>query len=236
MQITKEEAIRLKPARGRVLVEVPNIMSEQVELNGAIINVRAISDEARVDMGSRSGIVHSVSDYADVPALCYCWDGPVEIQKGDEVYFSHDAIAKAATVQNDENYYYTFEDDGKQRCLLVVPYKEIIMRIRGEEVFSLNDYVIVSKVMKPKPTFLIMPDEYEENIFLIEHAPTGNIVYDWREGYFKSGWKAQPVKNNMKVKTKNNKPVKLEYKYKQSLEKELYYFQTHQIIAEVDGE
>ncbi len=40
----------------------------------------------------------------------------------------------------------------------------------------------------------------------------------------------------MKVKTKHTKPVKLEYKYKQKLDKELYYFQTHQIIAEVDGE
>jgi len=236
MHITKEEAMVLKPARGRVLVEVPNIMSEQVELSGAIINVRAISDEARVDMGSRSGIVHSVSDYADVPALCYCWDGPVEIQKGDEVYFSHDAIAKAATVQNDENYYYTFEDEGKQRCLLVVPYKEIIMCIRGEEVLALNDYAIVSKVMKHKPAFLIMPDEYEDDLFVIEHAPSGNIVYDWREGYFKSNWKPQKIRNNMKVKTKNTKPVKLEYKYKQKLDKELYYFQTHQIIAEVDGE
>lgn len=236
MHITKEEAMVLKPARGRVLVEVPNIMSEQVELSGAIINVRAISDEARVDMGSRSGIVHSVSDYADVPTLCYCWDGPVEIQKGDEVYFSHDAIAKAAIVQNDENYYYTFEDEGKQRCLLVVPYKEIIMCIRGEEVLALNDYAIVSKVMKHKPAFLIMPDEYEEDMFIIEHAPSGDIVYDWRDGYFKSNWKPQKVRNNMRVKTKPNHPVKLEYKYKQKLDKELYYFQTHQIIAEVDGE
>lgn len=236
MEITKEEAKRIKPARGRVLVEVPNIMSEQVELNGAIINVKAISDEARVDMGSRSGIVHSVSDYADVPGLCYCWDGPVEIQPGDEVYFSHDAIAKAAILQNDENYYYTFEDDGKKRCLLVVPYKEIIMRIRGEEVLSLNDYVIVSRVLKPKPSFLIMPDEYEEDLFVIEHSPSGEIVYDWREGYWKSNWKPQKVHNNMKVKSSNINPVKLEYKYKQRLDKELYYFQTHQIIAEVDGE
>ena len=236
MHITKEEAMVLKPARGRVLIEVPNIMSEQVELNGAVINVRAISDEARVDMGSRSGIVHSVSDYADVPALCYCWDGPIEIQKGDEVYFSHDAIAKAAIVQNDENFYYTFEDEGKQRCLLVVPYKEIIMCIRGEEVLALNDYVIVSKIMKHKPAFLILPDEYEEDMFIIEHAPSGNIVYDWREGYFKSGWRPQKVRNNMRIKTQPNHPVKLEYKYKQKLDKELYYFQTHQIIAEVDGE
>jgi hypothetical protein len=235
MEITKQEAENLRPPRGRVIIEVPNIISEDVKIGEAIISVRAISDEARVDMGSRSGIVHSVSPYADIPALCYTWDGPVEIEKGDLVYFSHDAIAKAATVQRDEAYYYTFNDEGKTRCLLVVPYKEIILCIRGEEVISLNDYVVIKKVLKPKPSFLYMPDEYEKDIFEVVYAPTGNIVYDWREGYLKSSWKKTKVEKGMIVKSKSKSPVRLEFKYKQLMSEDLYYLQSNTIIAQVNG-
>ena len=223
MEITKQEAENLRPPRGRVIIEVPNIISEDVKVGEAIISVRAISDEARVDMGSRSGVVHSVSPYADIPALCYTWDGPVEIEKGDFVYFSHDAIAKAAVVQRDEAYYYTFNDEGKTRCLLVVPYKEIILCIREEEVISLNDYVVIKKVLKPKPSFLYMPDEYESDIFEVVYPPTGDIVYDWREGYLKSNWKNTKVEKGMIVKSKSKSPVKLEFKYKQLMTEELYY-------------
>jgi hypothetical protein len=235
MEITKQEAENLRPPRGRVIIEVPNIISEDVKIGEAIISVRAISDEARVDMGSRSGTVHSVSPYADIPALCYTWDGPVEIEKGDFVYFSHDAIAKAATVQRDEAYYYTFNDEGKIRCLLVVPYKEIILCIREEEVISLNDYVVIKKVMKPKPSFLYMPDEYEADIFEVVYAPTGDIVYDWREGYLKCNWKKTKVENGMIVKSKSKSPVKLEFKYKQVMTEDLYYLQSNTIIAEING-
>ena len=235
MEITKQEAENLRPPRGRVIIEVPNIISEDVKIGEAIISVRAISDEARVDMGSRSGTVHSVSPYADIPALCYTWDGPVEIEKGDFVYFSHDAIAKAAVVQRDEAYYYTFNDEGKTRCLLVVPYKEIILCIREEEVISLNDYVVIKKVMKPKPSFLYMPDEYEADIFEVVYAPTGDIVYDWREGYLKSSWKKTKVEKGMIVKSKSKSPVKLEFKYKQVMTEDLYYIQSHAIIAQVNG-
>lgn len=235
MEITKQEAENLRPPRGRVIIEVPNIISEDVKVGEAIISVRAISDEARVDMGSRSGTVHSISPYADIPALCYTWDGPVEIEKGDFVYFSHDAIAKAATVQRDEAYYYTFDDEGKTRCLLVVPYKEIILCIRVEEVISLNDYVVIKKVMKPKPSFLYMPDEYEADIFEVVYAPTGDIVYDWREGYLKSSWKKTKVEAGMIVKSKSKSPVKLEFKYKQVMTEDLYYIQSHAIIAQVNG-
>ena len=235
MEITKQEAENLRPPRGRVIIEVPNIISEDVKIGEAIISVRAISDEARVDMGSRSGVVHSVSPYADIPALCYTWDGPVEIEKGDFVYFSHDAIAKAATVQRDEAYYYTFNDEGKTRCLLVVPYKEIILCIREEEVISLNDYVVIKKVMKPKPSFLYMPDEYEADIFEVVYAPTGDIVYDWREGYLKSSWKKTKVEKGMIVKSKSKSPVRLEFKYKQVMTDDLYYLQSNTIIAQVNG-
>jgi len=236
MEITKQEAENLRPPRGRVIIEVPNIISEDVKVGEAIISVRAISDEARVDMGSRSGVVHSVSPYADIPALCYTWDGPVEIEKGDFVYFSHDAIAKAAVVQRDEAYYYTFNDEGKTRCLLVVPYKEIILCIREEEVISLNDYVVIKKVLKPKPSFLYMPDEYESDIFEVVYPPTGDIVYDWREGYLKSNWKNTKVEKGMIVKSKSKSPVKLEFKYKQLMTEELYYIQSHTIIAQVNGQ
>lgn len=235
MEITKQEAENLRPPRGRVIIEVPNIISEDVKVGEAIISVRAISDEARVDMGSRSGTVHSVSPYADIPALCYTWDGPVEIEKGDFVYFSHDAIAKAATVQRDEAYYYTFNDEGQTRCLLVVPYKEIILCIREEEVISLNDYVVIKKVLKPKPSFLYMPDEYESDIFEVVYAPTGDIVYDWREGYLKSSWKKTKVEKGMIVKSKSKSPVRLEFKYKQVMTDDLYYLQSNTIIAEVNG-
>ena len=235
MEITKQEAENLRPPRGRVIIEVPNIISEDVKVGEAIISVRAISDEARIDMGSRSGTVHSVSPYADIPALCYTWDGPVEIEKGDFVYFSHDAIAKAAVVQRDEAYYYTFNDEGKIRCLLVVPYKEIILCVREDEVISLNDYVVIKKVMKPKPSFLYMPDEYEDDIFEVVYAPTGDIVYDWREGYLMSNWKKTKVENGMIVKSKSKLPVKLEFKYKQVMTDDLYYLQSHAIIAQVNG-
>lgn len=235
MEITKQEAENLRPPRGRVIIEVPNIISEDVKIGEAIISVRAISDEARVDMGSRSGTVHSVSPYADIPALCYTWDGPVEIEKGDFVYFSHDAIAKAAVVQRDEAYYYTFNDEGKTRCLLVVPYKEIILCIREEEIISLNDYVVIKKVMKPKPSFLYMPDEYEADIFEVVYPPTWDIVYDWREGYLKCNWKNTKVEKGMIVKSKSKSPVKLEFKYKQLMTEELYYIQSHAIIAQVNG-
>ena len=235
MEITKQEAENLRPPRGRVIIEVPNIISEDVKIGEAIISVRAISDEARVDMGSRSGTVHSVSPYADIPALCYTWDGPVEIEKGDFVYFSHDAIAKAATVQRDEAYYYTFNDEGQTRCLLVVPYKEIILCIREEEVISLNDYVVIKKVLKPKPSFLYMPDEYEADIFEVVYAPTGDIVYDWREGYLKSSWKKTKVEKGMIVKSKSKSPVRLEFKYKQVMTDDLYYLQSNTIIAQVNG-
>jgi hypothetical protein len=242
MEITKQEAENLRPPRGRVIIEVPNIISEDVKVGEAIISVRAISDEARVDMGSRSGTVHSVSPYADIPALCYTWDGPVEIEKGDFVYFSHDAIAKAATVQRDEAYYYTFNDEGHTRCLLVVPYKEIILCIRESDgkfstdhIYALNDYVVIKKVLKPKPSFLYMPDEYEKDIFEVVYPPTGDIVYDWREGYLKCNWKNTKVEVGMIVKSKSKSPVKLEFKYKQLMTEDLYYIQSHAIIAQVNG-
>lgn len=236
MEITKQEAENLRPPRGRVIIEVPNIISEDVKIGEAIISVRAISDEARVDMGSRSGIVHSVSPYADIPALCYTWDGPVEIEKGDFVYFSHDAIAKAATVQRDEAYYYTFNDEGQTRCLLVVPYKEIILCIREEEVISLNDYVVIKKVPIKRPSFLeYVTNEYEKDIFEVVYAPTGDIVYDWREGYLKSSWKKTKVEKGMIVKSKSKSPVRLEFKYKQLMSEDLYYLQSNTIIAQVNG-
>jgi hypothetical protein len=236
MEITKKEAENLRPPRGRVIIEVPNIISDDVTIGDATIRVRAISDEARVDMGSRSGIVHSVSPYADLPALCYTWDGPVEIQKGDLVYFSHDAIAKAATLQNDEAYYYTFNDDGKTRCLLVVVYKEIILCIREEKVISLNDYVVIKKVPIKRPLFLeYVTEEFEKDIFEVVYAPTGDIVYDWRENYLKCGWHKTSVKEGMIVKSISKQPVRLEFKYKQVMTDDLYYIQSNRIIAEVNG-
>ncbi len=236
MEITKKEAESLRPPRGRVIIEVPNIISEDVKIGEATISVRAISDEAKVDMGSRSGVVHSVSPYADIPALCYTWDGPVEIEKGDFVYFSHDAIAKAATVQKDEAYYYTFIDEGKTRCLLVVPYKEIILCIREEKVISLNDYVVIKKVPIKRPSFLeYVTEEFEKDIFEVVYAPTGDIVYDWRDGYLKSNWHKTPVEVGMIVKSISNQPVRLEFKYKQVMTEDLYYIQSNRIIAQVNG-
>jgi hypothetical protein len=107
--------------------------------------------------------------------------------------------------------------------------------IREEEVISLNDYVVIKKVMKPKPSFLYMPDEYEADIFEVVYAPTGDIVYDWREGYLKCNWKKTKVECGMIVKSKSKSPVKLEFKYKQVMAEDLYYLQSNAIIAQVNG-
>jgi hypothetical protein len=78
-------------------------------------------------------------------------------------------------------------------------------------------------------------EEFEKDIFEVVYAPTGDIVYDWRDGYLKSGWHKTPVETGMIVKSISKQPVRLEFKYKQVMTEDLYYIQSNRIIAEVNG-
>lgn len=242
MIITKEEALSLNVGIGRVLVRIPYVITPDVVFNNAKISLQAVSDEARVMLGARYGTVVSVSSKADLGPLNYSWDGPVEVEVGDEVWFTPDAIAKICTVQRDESFYFAYPDGDEMVHLLIVPYKELVLRKNDTGFLPLNDYIICKRVPMKKISEFIILDHLEgasgdePNIFDVVYIPSGDIKYDWKKNFpFKSGWKSVSCEIGERVRTFRGAPVDLEFSYNRTLDP-LVFIQSHIIMAKIDGE
>lgn len=242
MIITKEEALSLSVGVGRVLVRIPYVITPDIVFHDAKISLQAISDEARIMLGARHGVVVSVNSKADLGPLNYSWDGPVEVEVGDEVWFTPDAIAKICTVQRDENFYFVYQDGEEMVHLLIVPYKELVLRKGDRGILALNDYIVCKRVpMKKISQFIILEhlegaSGDEPDIFDVVYTPSGDIQYDWKKNFpFKSGWKSVSCEVGERVKTFRGAPVDLEFSYNRTLDP-LVFIQSHIIMSKIDGE
>jgi hypothetical protein len=242
MIITKEEALSLNVGVGRVLVQIPYVITPDIVLNNAKISLQAVSDEARIMLAARSGIVVSVHPKADLGPLNYSWDGPVEVEVGDQVWFTPDAIAKICIVQRDESFYFAYQDGEQMIHLLIVPYKELVLRKNDSGFLALNDYIVCKRVPMEKISKFIILEHLEgasgdePDIFDVVYTPTGNIKYDWKKNFpLKSGWKTVSCEVGERVKTYKGSPVDLEFSYNRTMDP-LVFIQSHIIMAKIDGE
>ena len=240
MILNKEEVEKIRPGRGRVIVRIPYVLTPEFVLGEKKFSFSAKSDEAKILASARYGTVLSVNDQADWPKLNYSWDGPVEVEPGDQVWFTQDAIAKISLTNKEDEFHYMYEDNGEVINLLLLPYKELVLRKRGDEFLALNDYLICNRVKKESPSSLIILDHTslvvdEPDMFEIVYAPSGNLKYDWRKNFpLKSNWKKVECSVGEIVKTRRINPIDLEFSYNRILEP-FIYFQSHSVIAKQNG-
>lgn len=232
MRITKEEFIRMKPGHGRVFLEVEAIGNCVIDGKELKFETAIFADRMKIMSAVKRGVVLAASDKSDIPSLNYCWDTPIEVSVGDTVIFTADAIHQILSIQKDDSYYMVFDDNGVDRHVLVVPYKELVVRIwESGEALALNDYVIVALMAQDFDaggldvggTSLTAP---VPNVYEVLIPPSGNVVYDHNPNGFKSGYSAIQTEVGQIIKTKKSYPIPLEP------QSELFYIQSNVIIGE----
>lgn len=132
-----EDIDRIKPCVGYVIVEVPFLTKET---KGAF-SLQLLSDISIGDYTVRSGIVVSTNG-SDVPSFNFLYDGPVQVEKGDRVWWAPNATQQIANTELEQ---YRMLKIG-EKLYLSIPYKFLVMRLRDGERAGLNDYVITEAI------------------------------------------------------------------------------------------
>lgn len=135
MNITKDKLEAMAMREGRLLVEDEEFEKEKVGL----IHVKAVSDESRMSLTARKGIVAKVPKSADIPHYNYSFKSEMEAEVGDEVWWSANAAGTILLLKENVR----FECEGKE--YIIMPYQEVILCKRGEKFFGMNDRVIAKK-------------------------------------------------------------------------------------------
>ena len=157
----------IKPAIGYVIVEVPYLTREHK--NGMELDL--LADISVGDYTIRSGVVNSCGS-TDIPDFNFQWDSPLQIKKGDKVWWIPNASQQLATTE-DENYRVMRYKD---RFFLSIPYKMLVMKLQAGEYVGLNDHVISEIVREDSE---IDTSEVRESglIHRVIAAPLPGIVY-----------------------------------------------------------
>lgn len=181
MIFTKEEFQSFTPINGYVVIEIDHLIAEKIYFkSGVELSVISHSNEASANQSVRFGKVAKIPSSNVTRTQGYHFATPIEIETGDTVYWSRYAIA---TSMNDQatggKRDVTIECDGK--LYFTILYPELLMAIRNERSFGLNDYIIAEPISDVPKTFLYVPEiaqvKYVKDQFKVVHKPTGYVEY-----------------------------------------------------------
>lgn len=224
---------KLKVPYGRVLVEI-----EAFNLDD-ILDVVGFSDETKGQFIARRGIVHYVNPKNDYPEMNLSFKGECEIQKGDIVYWTQSTIMEAFKHELSDMRVIRTES----KVLVVIPYYELILRVREGEYIGLNDKVIARGIKRD--SFIdgldySMTDIGKPRLDRLEVVWTPSFKGGYNDIYVGS---KQIVVNDMVTMCKAGDIVRLKYKGAKvamledetnyTLEQGLVYFKSSQ-IAEIE--
>lgn len=156
---------------------------------------------------------------------------PLEIVKGDTVFFHYYCVDEARI----DGYHFTEGEDQ----YIVVHYEDLYVRIRGEEIYPLNGFVLAEPVEKRYNTSLIVPDIAQgnsENICRITHVGAKISEYNYgRDKYKLPDTKVWPGSDRVVVA---NKLIPVEDGLWQSIlgKKTVYRFQRCDVVGEIIGD
>ena len=224
---------KLKVPYGRVLVEI-----EAFHLDD-ILDVVGFSDETKGQFIARRGIVHYVNPKNDYSEMNLSFKSECEIQKGDIVYWTQSTIMEAFKHELSDMRVIRTES----KVLVVIPYYELILRVREGEYIGLNDKVIARGIKRD--SFIdgldySMTDIGKPRIDRLEVVWTPSFKGGYNDIYVGS---KQIVVNDMVTRCKAGDIVRLKYKgakvamledeTNHTLEQGLVYFKSSQ-IAEIE--
>lgn len=128
---------------GRVLVKMPYVIKESVKVGDVDISLVSKASETKYDLGCRHGEVVSIPSVADIPHLNYAFKSKVEVEPGDTVWWSKNAIGNV--ILQSKNQTIRFSCEGVE--YYIMHYNELLLRKRGDDFLSLNDRIIARVVL-----------------------------------------------------------------------------------------
>jgi co-chaperonin GroES (HSP10) len=223
MELTTKQFKTLILRQGFVFVEVAELMKEKTDSG---LTIKAISDDTRASFFVRKGKVVRFHHDTDYPPFNFFYDSPLDIEEGDEVWWSANVIANLINTDATEPKVFTHE--GKNYVL--VPYKSLTMRKRGNEYVGLNDFVICRPIKREvKSSLDVSMTELAKPLRRILE-----VVYTPLEGVkYKFGGRAVKVKAGDKIFLRNDGQMinELESPYVKSMDEVLYTVQSDNIMA-----
>ncbi len=99
-------------------------------------------------------------------------EAEMNLQIGDKVYFDRMYSSMHSNLaQKNEKPTYQFLHEDENGKVLLIPFRAIIMRERGGELESCNDFVVGEVVKKPKRQFDLEETNYEDRILVVAKPP-----------------------------------------------------------------
>lgn len=143
----------LKPGTGLILVELPLFNTTVTTKSGINFTFDPSFESDRHQ--TVSGTVIAMADVIKVWEIVREGDKkitrrqktiPNELQIGDKVWFDNQSVLVAKKWEKWGGYWERAEMGGIKERLLLIPYDQLICAKRGEELISVNNHVIASKI------------------------------------------------------------------------------------------
>lgn len=223
MELNKSQFETLILRQGFVFIEVKELMKEQTESG---IHIKALADETKSSFFVRKGTVVRYHTDTDYPPFNYFHDSPLQIEVGDEVWWSANVISNLIHTDATEPKVFKYEG----RDYVLVPYKSLTMRKRGDEYVGLNDYVICRPIKREvKSSLDVSMTELAKplrRILEVVYAPLEGVKY-------KFGGRAVSVKAGDKIYLRNDGAMidELEGQYLNTVGEVLYTVQSDNIMG-----
>lgn len=99
------------------------------------------------------------------PDLSMPWDTEMEILPGDKVWFNHIASLNSLNIETEKGIY------------KFVPYDDLIVAIRDNEVIPLNGNILLEEVKKEKASFLDFREDIDYHRGIVRYAGKPNKAY-----------------------------------------------------------
>lgn len=175
MKISKEQKEKIYPPMGMVVVEVDKLIEEETKSG---IAVKTISDDSKSSFSIRHGKLIAANKNTDIPANNYTYFGECEVEKDDIVWWTTSSMMNIVKYGLKETSIIECED----KLLLCLPYRELLLRKRGDEYLGLNDNVIGRTVEKKLSTLLdlSMTDIAKPRRDIMEVVYTPSFVGEYR--------------------------------------------------------
>jgi hypothetical protein len=223
MELNKRQFETMILRQGFVFIEVQELIKEQTDSG---IMIKAFADDTKSSFYARKGKVVRFHHETDYPPFNFFYDSNLDIEVGDEVWWSANVISHLINTDNTEPK--VFKYDGKSYVL--VPYKSLTMRKRGSEYVGLNDFAICRPIKREvKSSFDLSMTEMAKplrRVLEVVYAPLEGVKY-------KFGGRAVKVREGDKVFLRNDGQMinELESAYVKSMDDVLYTVQTENILA-----
>jgi len=102
-----------------------------------------------------------IREIQEMTARSMEFDVPIEIEKGDTVFFRYNVYAHAREEGR------VFEQD--KNTYILIPYDQLFIAIRGEKIIPLNGLVLIEPIMEKKSEIIITLEKEDSQIGKIAH-------------------------------------------------------------------